>query len=1016
MPPSIAAGPSTGFVAFELPAFDTDSFDTAMALTRKYWKWSLPAFAFALYTALGFWVAPDLIRDAIIEQSRVYIGKSATVEAVRVNPLALSVELVGVDVKTRHAVDVLKFDSLYINFQTSSLFRWAAAFAEIRLTNPQLNIEISEKGRLNLQDLVAGAKPESEALPAADKDPFPVAIFGLQILNGKILFVNRAHADTYTETMAPINLTLTDFRTHIDEKAPHRFTAELDKSERIEWEGNISVFPPAGVGKISVSNISLHRLWRYYKHRLNFDLENILININTDYAFVLGEDGPDLQLDNGRIRLTGLDIREKRGNAPVLTVPETTISGLSFDLRKLKIAISDITTRDAVIHCRREKDGELNFVSLFSFNNRKPAASSKADDPGTEQTGNVTADTASESETAVTRTPADADPPPMPDLRIDALHVRNYRVHIADLKPPLQVAQELSSINADIRGYALAPGSRFSAHLEAVINNTGKIIASGSMIIDPLEGDFKIAAQDIPLAPFSGYLSEKTYMALDKGALGTTAAVRLKPAGDAVAFDIASDVTINGVSILDGQGKDLAGWDDLRIEGIDFQSSPMDLKIGRINWVQPKAHVVINEKNELNFGQLIRGEPGKADAKTPAPEVPEPEKDAAKPVPPAFALAAFELSNGKIHFTDQSLAPSFQNTIAISGRVEDLSSRADAIANIAFNGTVDTHAPVSINGKIAMQQPGRDTALNVELSKLDLTAMTPYSLKFIGFPIERGKLRYALDMRAENLHLEGLNRIEIDRMALGDFVPGPSVTNLPVKLALALMQDTDGNVQIDVPMAGDLNDPAFSFRDAVLTALQNLITKAAASPFEMLASIAGADMSLDRIAFVAGNSRLDEIEQHKIQALGQALLQKPQLGLEIKGIASPEIDGAVFRAAELSSELKRKWLAESIFRDKHTPLDQVKLPEADRRKMIQALYEEKIGSEPPSLEAAEGQLLDAISVSEGRLRQLARERAAHIKSALMAIGVAEERLYLNDSELAAGSGEKVAVRLNIIAL
>ena len=316
------------------------------------------------------------------------------------------------------------------------------------------------------------------------------------------------------------------------------------------------------------------------------------------------------------------------------------------------------------------------------------------------------------------------------------------------------------------------------------------------------------------------------------------------------------------------------------------------------------------------------------------------------------------IENGSANFADMLTKPHFATGIkGLNGTVKGLSSESLARADVSLEGKVDEYAPAKIAGQINPLSEDVYTDLAMEFKNIELTSFNPYSGKFAGYAIEKGKLSVDLKYKVSENMLVGENKIVLDQLTLGERVESPDATNLPVGLAIALLKDRNGVIDIDLPIRGDLSDPEFSYGHIIFQALLNLIAKAATSPFAMLGGLIGSgDEELSFIEFDFGSAELQPQETGKLDTLAKALLERPALGLEIKGAADTEHDRLALAEAKLLEQLKLAKVNESRRRTKATvpPPDMV-LSDEDYERLLLEAYVEKYKEDPQALLTAEAE-------------------------------------------------------------
>jgi hypothetical protein len=386
------------------------------------------------------------------------------------------------------------------------------------------------------------------------------------------------------------------------------------------------------------------------------------------------------------------------------------------------------------------------------------------------------------------------------------------------------------------------------------------------------------------------------------------------------------------------------------------------------------------------------------------------------------------ITNLLAQFADLSITPNVVTQIEeLTGTIKGLSSDQLAKADVALEGTVDQYAPFKIAGQINPLSEDAYTDLAFTFKNLDLPTISPYSGKYAGYPINKGKLSLDLAYKISEKTLAGENKVLIDQIAMGEKVNSPDAMSLPIPLALALLKDRKGQIDIDLPVRGNLGDPDFSYGGVIWNALANLLTKIATSPFAMIGGLLGVSgEDLQYIAFPTGEAQLPSPEQEKLRAIGQALDDRPALRLEITGTADPLADRQALAVGQLRKQLqKRKFVQGSASAMKGVSVEQIELNPDEESRSLSELYVEKFGTQPqtpppppsssegktpglPPIAQMQSKLVEAIQVEDEQLRLLAQERAQAIRDYLIQEGkVSGDRVFVVEPNLSPVSGEGI---------
>ena len=286
---------------------------------------------------------------------------------------------------------------------------------------------------------------------------------------------------------------------------------------------------------------------------------------------------------------------------------------------------------------------------------------------------------------------------------------------------------------------------------------------------------------------------------------------------------------------------------------------------------------------------------------------PQPAPPAAKPAEPLpLAIGLIALKNGKIIFIDRSVSPVHTTTLTdINGTVRDIAPKQGKKAAVALNTRINNSAPLKITGTLNPFKDGLSLDLKVLLQDMDLSPFTPYSGKFVGYTIQKGKLSLDLHYTIEDKKLDSTNDVFIDQFDFGETVKSPDAIDLPVKLGVSLLKDSSGKIKLNLPVTGRLDDPQFSIFGIILKVLKNILIKAATSPFSLIGSMVGAKEDLSCVIFDPGSARLNEAEKAKLDALAKALADRPNLSMEISGFVDADAD----RQGLVDKEFEKQLLA-----------------------------------------------------------------------------------------------------------
>jgi hypothetical protein len=389
-------------------------------------------------------------------------------------------------------------------------------------------------------------------------------------------------------------------------------------------------------------------------------------------------------------------------------------------------------------------------------------------------------------------------------------------------------------------------------------------------------------------------------------------------------------------------------WDALNVTGINLDLQPNQLQMQEVKWRDLQTSVIIGPDHRPNLSTIL---PEKAAGAAAAPaSTAAPAKAGEFPV----LLDALVLEDAAFHFADESIEPqAIFDVEKFGGTVKGLSSQEQSTATVDLRGKVDAASPFAISGKVNPLAKDLQLDLAVAFTNTDLSAFTTYLEKYAGHPLNKGKLTMGLHYDISQKQLKTENKFLIDHFTLGPRNDSTNATHLPVKLAVALLKDRNGQIDLDIPLTGRTDDPQFKIAPLVFKVVLNLIVKAATSPFSLLGALVGGGEELSFVDFQPGQADIPDTEAQKLDKLVKALFERPAVSLEIAGSFDPEQDREALARLKLEQHLKILRLKELSEAGKPTPsLTVLQLEPAERERLLKQAFTELGTNQALVLEAA----------------------------------------------------------------
>lgn len=947
--------------------------------------------ALALYSLLGFLILPGIALRVANQQLANYATTPATISRIELNPFSLEVTLWGL-VVGEPGKEQVAFERLYANLQIDSLWTKALHLSDIELDKPKTEILFSKEGTLNLLGLFK--IPASEPTPAdPDAKPFPLRVERIKLAGGYVHFEDARPSEPIEFLYDKLDFELKNLSTLPEDSADMTLVAIGPAGGQIDWTGNFSLIPIASEGKLKITDGKMKSFWPYVRDAVPLVLEDGIVSFSTDYKLNLAKE-TELLLSNVAASVAPFAIKAPDGRQ-LAKLERLDISETTVDLAKQQVVVGKIRSQKLETWAALEADGQLDWQKLFASQPSKPAAKANAEPAST---------------------PAAADSPkPEPtapgkpwQVLLKDVQLRDYQVHLADRKAQPAVALEVGPLNLDLQNFDSLNGSPFNLKLDTGVGKQGKILADGVVNLAPISAKLNVQTKDIDLRVAQSYINPFIRLELRSGMLGSDLAVDLKST-EPLAFNVTGRAQVDQLHTLDTlKTRDFLKWQQLVLEGLNYQHGD-SLSIDKVNLFQPYARFMINDDRTTNIDDLLIPQPPDSGARTAATT-----PAAGKEKPLGIHIGGITINDGSANFADFSLTPNFATAIQqLNGKIGTIDSRQAKPANVDVKGKVDRYAPVTIKGSVNPFDPMASLDIATSFRRVELTTLTPYSGKFAGYRIRKGRLNLDLHYRITNGQLQAENKVVVEQLQLGEKVDSPDAVSLPLKLAIALLKDVDGKISIELPVSGDLNNPQFSVMPIIWQSLRNLIIKAAAAPFKMIGGlVSGGSEDLGTVAFAPGSSELSKDAEAALVKLSQALKERPALRLEIEGTAAKSSDGPLIAEQRLEREYQYNYYKMLQRRGDKVPAQAslLKVPDSEKGPLLEGIYRTRLKTQPPaewkdlgkeerSKKMREG-IIGYWSSSEVLLRQLGQERASSIKDYLVDKGqLADDRVYFIDASL-----------------
>ncbi|MBH3412326.1 DUF748 domain-containing protein [Pseudomonas putida] len=944
----------------------------------------------ALYSLLGFLILPGVALRIANQQLAQYATVPAHLQRIELNPFSLELTLWGLQLG-EPGKEQVGFERLYANLALDSLWKRALHLQAIELDKPRNEVLFAKDGTLNLTQLFK--LPASEPKPDAPAgDPFPLRIDSIKISGGYLHFEDVRPSEPIEFLYDDMNLELKNLSTLPDDNADMTLVALGPNGGRVDWNGTLSLAPIASKGTLKVTDGKMKLFWPYVRDALPLVLEDGVVNLDTHYTLNLSKE-TELLLDNTSVKVAPFAIKAPDGR-PLVRLANLEVSETSIDLARQLVTVGKVRSEKLETWAALEKDGQLDWQKLFASQPAKPTPKEKAEPATAEPSADEKA--------------AKAPSKPWQVLLKD-VQLRNYQAHLADRSQKEPVALDVGPLNLDMQGFDSLNQSPCTLKLDTGIGKQGKLQAAGEVNLAPVTAKLDVSTRDIDLRVAQAYISPYIRLELRSGMLASDLKVNLTST-EPLAFSVAGKAQVNQLHTLDTiKGRDFVKWQQVNVDGLSYVHGDA-LSIDKVTLLQPYARFIINEDRTTSVDDLLIPQPAGAPASSPAKPA---SANAGKPL--GIRIGQIDINDGSANFADLTLTPNFATAIQqLNGRIGTIDNRKPTPAKVDVKGKVDRYAPVTIKGALNPFNPLASLDIATSFKRVELTTLTPYSGKFAGFRIRKGRLNLDLHYLITNGQLKAENKVVVEQLQLGEKVDSPDAVDLPIRLAIALLKDTEGRISIELPVSGDLNNPQFSVMPIVWQTLRNLVLRAAQAPFKFIGGLiaGGGSEDLGTVAFAPGSSELSGDAQSALDKLASALKERPELRLEIEGTSAQSSDGPLIAQQRLEREYQANWYKILQRRGDKVPANasMLQVDERDKPAMLEGIYRTRLKQQPPaeweqlSRDERTAKLREAVikswAESPALLRTLGQERASSIKDYLVDKGKLEDdRVYFIDTNL-----------------
>ncbi|MFM0029055.1 DUF748 domain-containing protein [Paraburkholderia madseniana] len=930
--------------------------------------------------------------------------------------VAGTVDLNDVDVRDQSKAPFFAARAVHVAAATLEPLKSLYHFDEIRIDAPSANLARDKEGVLSVERMFATAPAAgaSASVPASA----PVAASGASAtekaaqpldLSIKRFALNDGTVNVHDEAASrPVDLglqklavTLTDFSTLAT--APAHYTLNTDFKDAggsLGVAGAFGLVAKTASAKLDLKSLKLPLLQPYLDTATAAQVVDGALSANANVGANWSKSPVAVMVTDTQLDLQSLKLAARGSKDPVVSLAQGQVTVKQVDVAGRTADITGVNTTGLVVNAQRLKDGSIDLATLagpHQVEQKRTAihAVKKAEAEG-----------------------------PAWHYKIGELNLKDATANFTDNTTPNPVKLSVTPLQLKVQQISDDLSKPLPVDLQATLNKKGTLGVKGDVTATPLKVAVKVNANRLDAAAFEPYFGSKLNALIASALLNANGDLALSQA-KALKATYRGDVALVDVRMIDKATSDpFAGWSSLALTNLkaDYDEHGTAVDAGRVTFTKFYGRVLLDAQGKLNLKDVVAHESGAAQSLTrdksgghePVPLTPQaasaPEvasapvpASSATPATPATVTAAtppqspvklhfgqLVLQQGRVTYTDNFIKPNFTaNLVGIQGTVGAFGTQSTTPAPVDIAAKLAANGPLSIRGTVnpLIAKPALD--LTASAHDIELTNLTPYSAKYAGYPITKGKLNVDLHYQLDNDQLNANNHIFIDQLTFGDHVENDTATKLPVRLAISLLKNSRGEIDVNLPVSGSLSNPEFSVGGLIWHAVLNLLQKAVTAPFSLIANaFGGGGEELGYVEFEPGSAKLSDAADKKLDTIVKALADKSSIRIDLIGRVDPAVDGPGLRAQYVEREVKQQKIKDVVGNGESVDLSTVTVDPKEYDKYLAKAYKAADFKKPRNFVGLTKSLPDDemkaamaanAPIDDASLRQLAQQRAQAVQ-------------------------------------
>lgn len=825
---------------------------------KKPQKWSIGlGIIFSIYLLFGFFAVPPLTLYLIENRVEPMLDINIDIAEIKTNPLTFEIEINNLVISELSGDQLLKTAQIYTNLTPAYLFTGLASIEKISILEPNINAVLNNQS-LNLL-LPLNKVSSEESVDETPDSGLPWIIKALMIEKGVITFTHITPSGTYKSVSEDISISLNDLQS----AAPGTLGlgSQFNKKSPIKVDGNIQLSPLDISLQVDIKDLDLKDITQHPAVKLPLSLDQGLLSGLFNISVAMTDD-ISIKISDSSLSIS--NIKTSINDESFVGIESFSANNINVDTSSRNVSIGGCVLQNIDVNIKQNEDNILNISALNESTTKEITDKPQVKEPTDWQ------------------------------FALKQCDVKTSAVNITDasITPPIE--ESISDIEITIKNFTLEEDNNTDIQFSANLADDASITASGQSKIMQGQAKINVEIKNGRMAFTQGYINTFTDLHMKNGRVHALFDLNLDPQATPK-LDIIGDISVTDFDSEHVLTKEtLLSWKEIKAHKLRITDTPLSIDIPQLTVSEADMRIAISKDGELNLLTVLK-----------VPEnIEKSEIDTSQPL--KLSINEILFTDNKVRFSDDSLLlPFITHMSKVNGNITpiNIGSEQPSVSDIAIKGQIDKYGEASLNGSLILDDPAALTELKLNMDNIALNNLSPYSGTFSGYKLAEGKLDVSVNYKVDKQQLDSKNSIHIRNIKLGEIVDKEKAGSLPIGLAIALMEDNDGLIALDLPVHGDMNNPEFEYGHLIGQAIGNLFTKVLTAPFALLAGLAGDD-DLQFVEFTPGSYVISMQEKEKLNKLGDALSKRKTLTLDIPLCSLPEKDNPALKEISLKATIK----------------------------------------------------------------------------------------------------------------